>query len=547
MKNLSKDFNNPDIPDLYLNKEPESGTQYQPITLEDPANYQPCLFPTILQSLAQTKDCQVLICITIYNENSFDLQATLQGVLKNIENLTQDRVCPGKFCITLIQDGLEKLHPNMTEYGESMNLFFLRNIEDSDPNTLHLYATEFTLAKNNHESYPTVTLVTGVKQSNKGKINSHRWFFKCICHYINPKYCVLMDCGTIPNDYSIYKLIEEMQINPQVGGACGNILPEDPKVCHLLEISQDIEYRVSHFMDKCLESLFGFVTVLPGAFCGYRWEAINGDPLDEYYFYSYREDAVVNCWRANMFLAEDQLLGTATVLRKDKNYLLSYLSDAKVSTDVPSTYQSIMQQRRRWINGARFAYFQTLVMFANLQKTNHSFCRKFFLTVFFLYQSFNLLIGTFAPAVFFMYIYTISKTRFGGDWEVLTWVTSGTYIGCLVTLLGISLVPRAVHKFRNIYILCAGLLGVLTLAALFLIIYELFQRRITFEVSFYLGVMFLGLFLCAALHGQLKAYLRGMFQYLYMLPSFLNMYMIYAFCNVHDVTWGIRNDKCGNF
>lgn len=36
--------------------------------------------------------------------------------------------------------------------------------------------------------------------------------------------------------------------------------------------AQYVEYKVSHYMDKATESLFGFVSVLPGAFSTFRWE-----------------------------------------------------------------------------------------------------------------------------------------------------------------------------------------------------------------------------------------------------------------------------------
>lgn len=46
--------------------------------------------------------------------------------------------------------------------------------------------------------------------------------------------------------------------------------------------AQYVEYKLSHYLDKATESFFGFVSVLPGAFSTFRWEAVRGTPLQEF-------------------------------------------------------------------------------------------------------------------------------------------------------------------------------------------------------------------------------------------------------------------------
>jgi len=70
--------------------------------------------------------------------------------------------------------------------------------------------------------------------------------------------------------------------------------------------AQYVEYKVSHYIDKKFESMFGFVSVLPGAFCTFRWEAIEGDPLNS--FFKGMNSESHSASEANMYLAEDRVM-----------------------------------------------------------------------------------------------------------------------------------------------------------------------------------------------------------------------------------------------
>ena len=101
---------------------------------------------------------------------------------------------------------------------------------------------------------------------------------------LEPDFVQLIDVGTIPVWNSISHIVQHMEAYPKVGGACGEIevlVPdkdmegnEVPFLSKMLIKAQYVEYKLSHYLDKSFETMFGFISVLPGAFSTFRWEAI---------------------------------------------------------------------------------------------------------------------------------------------------------------------------------------------------------------------------------------------------------------------------------
>ena len=129
-------------------------------------------------------------------------------------------------------------------------------------------------------------------------------------------------------------------------------------------------------LDKPLESSFGYVSVLPGAFSAYRFRAILGRPLEQYFHGDHSlADRLgpkgiygMNIFTKNMFLgmrwsnfirssinfglAEDRILCFELVAKAGDRWTLTYVKPSKAETDVPETAVELIGQRRRWLNGS---------------------------------------------------------------------------------------------------------------------------------------------------------------------------------------------------
>lgn len=164
------------------------------------------------------------------------------------------------------------------------------------------------------------------------------------------------------------------------------------KLLNPLVAAQNFEYKMSNILgnvhcltysnssylrsriDKPLESSFGYVSVLPGAFSAYRFRAISGRPLQQYFHgdhsWAGRKGLKdMNIFTKNMFLgismkplcnwrflypllAEDRILCFELVAKKGEKWTLTYVKPSKAETDVPETAVELIGQRRRWLNGS---------------------------------------------------------------------------------------------------------------------------------------------------------------------------------------------------
>ena len=257
----------------------------------------------------------------MYNEDENELKTTLRGIVHNYNcfraetdkhgDLTKD-----DFCVTIICDGYDRIPESFKQHARSkgfldeemlvaknymtkddkgkykmqdLNKVMDSNVAEADipKNILHIWmVTTWDLGlEEDILKGRRMHIMFAVKHRNDGKINSHRWFFQAICKYLKPKYCQMLDIGTRMDDYALLKLYGHMEADPDCGGCCGEIEVDlDQETgsmsTFLLQCAQFFEYKLGHTPDKSCESFFGFTQVLPGAYCLFRWDAIQGDPLE---------------------------------------------------------------------------------------------------------------------------------------------------------------------------------------------------------------------------------------------------------------------------
>jgi chitin synthase len=177
---------------------------------------------------------------------------------------------------------------------------------------------------------------------------------------------VTLDVGAIPKADSILQLWRAFYNNRRLGGACGavDVLtgPCGRKLLNPLVAAQNFEYKISNMLDEPLESSLGYLTSLPGALSAYRYRAITGRPLDQYFL---ADDPVrkkkMNILERFLYLAGERILCLELVAKADEPWTMAYVRSAKTKINTPEKVEDLIAQRRIWINGACAANIYTVV------------------------------------------------------------------------------------------------------------------------------------------------------------------------------------------
>lgn len=534
------------------------------------------------------RKAELLIALTMYNEDENLFLRSMTSVLKNIRHFCSrshssvwGKESWKRIVVCVISDGRNKINHRVLGVLGVMGVYqdgIMKDHVNERSVTAHLfeftsqiYINEAFEIKNSERGYVPTQIIFCLKEKNAKKINSHRWLFQAFAPLLSTNICVLIDVGTQPGDTSLYHLWKAFK-DPNVAGACGEIVADagryklgllNPLIC-----AQNFEYKTSNILDKALESICGYISVLPGAFSAYRYSALVGRPLKAYFLGETMENEV-SLLTANTYLAEDRILCLELIAKKGSSWLLKYVRLARAKTDVPSTIPELISQRRRWLNGSFCAgVHASLSFYRVIFVSGHGIIRKLILTAEFLYNFICLILGWFGISLFFLTFYFVIKGAsstdlsttskpFRGYEEQVLFYSKYAYTMAIIAVF-ISSMGNRPQGLKIIFLLSVITFALFNTAILYVVVFqaistiakssitlnnvpEMFLTDKAFR-TFAISLAFtLGVFIISSI-----AYLSpwhlvtSSLQYFLIMPTYVNIMPIYSFCNLHDVTWGTK-------
>ncbi|KIY50220.1 putativechitin synthase [Fistulina hepatica ATCC 64428] len=532
------------------------------------------------------RDTEILVAVTSYNEDKALYARTLHGVMKNVRDICKTRKSkywqksaeegtPGwqKITIALIADGLEAMDKSVLDILATVGVYqdgIMKKKIDGNDTVAHIfeYTTQIAVdhkpdlilpQPNDPNNMVPVQIIFILKQQNQKKINSHRWLFNAIGRMLEPEICILIDAGTKPGHKSIYHLWRAFYNDPNLGGCCGEIhamIKGGRKLLNPLVAAQNFEYKMSNILGN----------------------AIQGRPLEQYFHGDHSladrlGDKGINgmsIFTKNMFLAEDRILCFELVAKKGCRWTLTYVKPSKAETDVPESAAELISQRRRWLNGSFAASVYSLIHFPQYYQTSHHPIRMFFLHVQALYNIAALILTWFALGNLWL-TFSIIIDLLGEQGYIMISMTfthwfnqtaKWIYLACLFVqfIMALGNRPKSerltytitlwIYAVLSVYLLVCSLF--LTVTCFVHVANEVASQKAASDIistffSSSLGplvaalVSTFGIYLVASLlYGDPYHMLFSFPQYMCLAPSFTNVLNVYAFCNLHDVSWGTK-------
>lgn len=533
----------------------------------------------------------IACCVTAYNESGTALLISILGLIRNIQYVLSqseyDEYRSSIICILV--DGVDRMSESFFELAKELGFLDDRCFDkDGDIKIFESYCDgeklkdklkslidvggvnddwlydnkDYLEDKLNFLSKNEIRIIFYIKKDNAGKLDSHWHFFEVICQFLNPRYCVQMDLGTNPKIDSLYNMLKQINVRSKNAVvACRSMISDAVDLFDYQKGWQYIDMLKERIVSWPIESFLGYLSVMPGQLCLMRWEAVdstqvapsengtfNGELTRSQILESYYRGLEINKpFQANMFLAEDRVLGFEIAHNKERSWVIGYAHLAEAITDACGNLNELVQQRRRWICSSFACQVWFLLRIKGfLSNDNKPIKDKVLMLFSALYFMVGIIQTWFSPAVttaviIGLYGYAKSNLYDGG----IQWVPSallGVLLACYIvyTLIGFS---RSVGGGRERIVRSA--IVVQAFSSLFIFLLALLNPEFRAEYMVILilaGLNMVLLFIntCFYSRSQAIGLIKHSFLYSFFSPWLSLFLNLFAVTNVDNVSWGTK-------
>lgn len=253
------------------------------------------------------------------------------------------------------------------------------------------------------------------------------------------------------------------------------------------------------------------------------------------------------------FLAEDRVASERIIKIRtpsestcccNHGYYLRFVKQAKASTDGPRGLKGLLEQRRRWNNGAWFSLIHTIFLswtVVDLFKSGHNAFALLLLAVQFIYYTLVVAFTWFSLGAYY-FAFVLAANVFVESKAWLTFFrTFIVFLDYIVLCLALGVNLKYMNE-RIWWVLCV--LYALTFCFILCSLgYYLFINR--GNELLIIGVILLPLIILLQILlycEDFKKLVRNACPYIAMIPTYANIFLLFSICKTDDITWGTRNN-----
>lgn len=538
---------------------------------------------------------KITILIPMYNETTKEFKRTLNDLHKCI--LEMNKVGGGFVHILVILDGVKAMHSSVKEYLKEMYPDVSADIDNigKSSNAVETYIIQ--KLKGEEATYVNIgddknlKISVMIKLDNRRKHNSHAWFLETFAPEMESDYTFLTDCGTRFDTKCLINLYRGITNDPNCSAISGrqrvmNTKQQESKDSFrgfMYRSMQRFDYEASLASYVGAFSIFGMLPVIPGP-CGlYRFSAIynkekrnkifklndelskdivradvvasidDADTKDEYIdavdFYiktvSLNPDET-GMLLGSLLLAEDRVLSYAAVLKTDETFHTKYEPSACFYFEAETNPTTLLQQRRRWINGTLAGYIWLLKNIHLLFNSQVSFYNKIVLTLLILSQMMMFGVMSIGTSILTVAIRYPLLMTFGIQ-RLYVEIVVGAYFLLYVLFVFVHSSPR--KKGPKLNNALFDIMTICNVGVAAIMIFGFVENILNYKLI--INVVIIGFnvimpFILAGMHDlkSLMLMFGSFIQYIMLLPTFTVTLSVYSFSRLWELTWGNRpSDK----